>query len=451
MAETTPPAAQAPLSRTNAIAAAPEGPPAEEALKQTESELLSEPVLQRAWRGAERFLQGLGVAPDRVLESAAESVDSCRAEQKTIEAVGELVFEEDESDKRGGDADAVGTGRTDAALQVASPADSTSAGAMIAPSSTESLALPFSIPAASAQEIFKSFVDRRSKNTMAAYRADLTAFGQHLGTDAVGAIGLLLRLNQGEANRVAHAWRQSMEHTRLAPATRARRLSTLRALTQLMAETGAVEWEITVRGPKVERLRDTAGPAEEALDRLHAACGDGPEGLRNRLLISLLGPPLGLRRFEVAQLLVRDYDRDARRLRVLGKGREQADWTNIPDELARLIETWLSTRVEQAIGSVEPSAPLLCSLSIRNRGDALSLRGVGHIVTMLGQRIGLHVWPHALRHSAGTVSLNLGYGIEETQGLLRHSNPATTMRYDDNRKNRGAAAARELSRRFLGK
>lgn len=307
------------------------------------------------------------------------------------------------------------------------------------------------IPEATPKFIFDRFLSRRSGNTMEAYRSDLRAFADHLGIDSTDAVALLMGLKKrSDATKLVMGWVQAMEQDqKLAPATRARRISTLRALTQLMSELGAIEWDLKIKMPKVERLRDTAGPPEAEIHRLFAACGDDAEGQRDRLLLALLGPPMGLRRREVAQLTFGDFDERRRKLRVLRKGKEHPSLKPVPSEVADLIARWRETR--EAQGVITSSSPLLCSVGGKHPGEKLSLRGVGYVVASIGERAGITVWPHALRHATGTVSLDRGHGIAETQGLLGHENPKTTMRYDDNRQNRGAKASSDLSRLFLGK
>jgi site-specific recombinase XerD len=304
---------------------------------------------------------------------------------------------------------------------------------------------------ADAQAVLDHFFARRSNpNTLAAYEADLGALAKYLSTDIRGVVGILLHCKRGQANALAVRWLSDMGASgNLSSATRARRLSTLRALTNAMLQAGAIDWEIKVDRPKVERLRDTAGPSEDSIHRLFETCDGSSEGLRNRVILALL-LVLGLRRFEIVTLDVGHYDRDGRRLNVSKKGSEERDWISLPDEVTGAIDRWLSTR---ELGH-ESDGPLVCSLvpkqlRRREKSERISRRGLDEIVHQIGERAGVRVWPHALRHAAGTISLAHNHDLLEVQGLMRHENLQTTIIYDDNQKKRGSKAARDLSQRFL--
>lgn len=295
-----------------------------------------------------------------------------------------------------------------------------------------------------AQKVLDRFWGSKKPNTREAYENDAGAFAAFLGTDPRGLVGLLRSWPRGRGNALAIEWHTAMVAAGLAPATRARRLGVIRALTKTLYEAGAIEHAITTQGPKVRRLRDTEGPPEASIHRMLEACGDYLDGKRNRVIIGIF-VTMGLRRAELAGLAIGDYDRERRRLHILGKGEEEKIWKDVPDELAGLIEAWLA-----ATGVTDPKAPLVHALRNPGAGEPLSLRGLGYIIQTIGEKAGVKVWPHALRHSAGTLSIEHGHDLLEVQGLLRHANPATTMLYLDNQKKRGGKASRELARVFLG-
>jgi integrase len=57
------------------------------------------------------------------------------------------------------------------------------------------------------------------------------------------------------------------------------------------------------------------------------------------------------------------------------------------------------------------------------------------IVRELGQRVGLHVWCHSLRHTSITQAAELGQqaglGLDKVRAQSRHRNIATLMLYVD--------------------
>jgi integrase len=71
----------------------------------------------------------------------------------------------------------------------------------------------------------------------------------------------------------------------------------------------------------------------------------------------------------------------------------------------------------------------------KNRNGALETRSVLRIVRELGQRVGLHVWCHSLRHTSITQAAELGQkaglGLDKIRAHSRHRSIATLMLYVD--------------------
>jgi integrase/recombinase XerC len=99
-----------------------------------------------------------------------------------------------------------------------------------------------------------------------------------LGFDARGAVGpgLLFGLDAGGANLIVLNYRNAMVEKGLAPATISRRIAAIKSLGKLARLIGAVSWSIEVDGPRVETLRDTAGPGARGIAAMKLAAGRGP-------------------------------------------------------------------------------------------------------------------------------------------------------------------------------
>jgi hypothetical protein len=71
----------------------------------------------------------------------------------------------------------------------------------------------------------------------------------------------------------------------------------------------------------------------------------------------------------------------------------------------------------------------------KNRNGALETRSVLRIVRELGQKVGLHVWCHSLRHTSITQAAELGQraglGLDKIRAHSRHRSIATLMLYVD--------------------
>ena len=59
----------------------------------------------------------------------------------------------------------------------------------------------------------------------------------------------------------------------------------------------------------------------------------------------------------------------------------------------------------------------------------LTKAGLEDIVRRIGQRAGVHAYPHRFRRTAATNALNRGMSVQEVAKLLGHSKLETTMEY----------------------
>jgi hypothetical protein len=75
---------------------------------------------------------------------------------------------------------------------------------------------------------------------------------------------------------------------------------------------------------------------------------------------------------------------------------------------------------------------LLCSMDGAAKGATLSAVGLHHIITALGQKIGLKVRPNGLRHLAITKEIDKADGnYRNAVTYARHAAYVTTTIYDD--------------------
>lgn len=290
------------------------------------------------------------------------------------------------------------------------------------------------------RSLVAAFLAGRSPRTLRAYGEDLRDFATFAGfpPDALeAATAELIGGGQGEANRLALAYRASLLERGLAPATINRRLSALRSLVRLARTLGRCPWTLEIPAVPSETYRDTAGPGSAGvrllLDQL---AGDtSPKAIRDRALLRLLAD-LALRRAEAVALDVADVDLDAGTVAIMGKGRREQERLTLPAPTAAALADWLTCR------GTAPG-PLFLSLDHAAPGHRLTGTSVYRIVRTLGQRAGLTVRPHGLRHAAITAALDLNGGnLRAAQRFSRHRDVRTLSRYDDNRSDLGGETAR---------
>ena len=156
---------------------------------------------------------------------------------------------------------------------------------------------------------------------------------------------------------------------------------------------------------------------------------DSLEGLRDYAIINLLART-GLRTIEASRALAGDIKQKQgeRVLWIQGKSRSSKD------EFVLLTEEAMAPILDymRARGPLPETAPIFCSHSDRNRGQALTPRSISRICKDRLLAVGLEdtkLSAHSLRHSAITLSILGGASLVQAQSMARHSDPRTTQGY----------------------
>ncbi|GMV18618.1 MAG: tyrosine recombinase XerC [Polyangiaceae bacterium] len=290
------------------------------------------------------------------------------------------------------------------------------------------------------RDVYQRFLLNRSANTRDAYRRDFEIFAAWLKLETSAAAELLLSRGGPNANALALEWLDAMLGEGKSSATRARRLATLKSFTKAARLLGVIDWAIETEGPKVDAYLDTQGPGIEGVHRLFAACGEGLEGARNAAMLALFAG-WGFRRKEIAAALVEDYDHERRRFFIRGKG-DKNKWLELPPEVIEKLDAWVGAW-EASHGPMVQGAALFRSLSPRTLGQGITVKGVYAVIREIGERAGMDIHPHAIRHTFVTTVLDESNGNTRMgQASARHADSNTTGRYDDARKDLGAEGAR---------
>jgi site-specific recombinase XerD len=206
-----------------------------------------------------------------------------------------------------------------------------------------------------------------------------------------------------------------------------------------------------MRGPKVDLRRhlpkrigkeqqraiwDAAQSRPQEHARYQAVC----------ILAVLYGT--GLRRGELERLDLKDWDREARVLKI--DGRKTGTMRHVPvgEGVWRCIEAYLPRRHNrlEAVGRVDEQALLVNGLGRRLSGIGISLL-IGRLARSAGVA---HVTLHQFRHTCASDLLEAGVTLPEVQGFLGHAVLQTTLRYVDIADpQRAAAIAMHPVNRFL--
>ncbi|WP_341861578.1 tyrosine recombinase [Gymnodinialimonas sp. 57CJ19] len=268
-----------------------------------------------------------------------------------------------------------------------------------------------------------------ARNTLLAYGRDLQ--------DAMAALSKSGGF--ATADRAAlEAYIARLEAEGLAPATRARRLSSLKQLYRFAHEEG---WRddnptLQITGPARARKLPNTLSMEEVDALLEAATTHGrtaSDRLRNHCLMQILYAT-GLRVTELVSLPLAALRGDPSMLLVLGKGGKERMVPLSPPARAA-IASWLNylDETHQASRTAPNPAPQ-SPFAFPSRGKSGHLTRVRFftLIKELSAAAGIdpsRVTPHTLRHAFATHLLQNGADLRAIQTLLGHADIATTEIY----------------------
>ena len=264
----------------------------------------------------------------------------------------------------------------------------------------------------------------RARNTVAAYRRDLTAYCSWLDRHGWSVLDVdreQLVAFVGERRRSGAA-----------TSSIARQLAAIRMLHRYLAVEGQRSDDPT---SDLEGVRVPAGipkPLTEAqvTSLIDAVVVTEPIHRRDLALIELLYAT-GARISEAVGLSIGEIDLDARLVRLYGKGSKERivpfgataaealeDWFS-PSGRARLVpDRWRRRDDAEAV-------------FLNARGGRLTRQAAWLVVKKYGARAGIgdELSPHVLRHSCATHLLDHGADLRVVQEMLGHASIATTQVY----------------------
>jgi integrase/recombinase XerD len=260
-----------------------------------------------------------------------------------------------------------------------------------------------------------------SKNTLSAYRADLSKYRDFLDQNGLTELEVT-RAQLGD-------FLMWLNGQSLKAASSARILAAVRGYQKylLLENLRTDDPSQQVKSPKLPKRLPKALTQAQVMSLL-AASGPEPDDetadplrLRNRAILELMYSS-GCRVSEVAQL---DLDEMVQGgwVRIRGKGSKE-----------RLVP--VGSFAQRAIDAyLVRSRPLLAAkaggpaLFLNQRGTRLSRQSIWEIIQSAGEACGLSVSPHSLRHSFATHLIEGGADVRVVQELLGHASVATTQIY----------------------
>lgn len=300
-----------------------------------------------------------------------------------------------------------------------------------------------------ARTILSAWREGKSVHTLRALEYDLEGLAKFL-TRALGlpqllrveqALDILFKQSSPSAHETILAWRNYLSsNCGLASNTVNRHLASVRSVSRLARMLGMITWQIEIPGVKPERRRDSRGPTVAEVRALLAATSGNSEAETRDAAVVNIFFCAGLRVSELVALDLADVNLELGHAWILGKGRRERQLHPLATPAVDALRRYLVFRGTQA-------GPLIQSRG--NRGRArdrrLDSKSVGRALRVLGDKIGIRLHPHGLRHTSITVALDaaakVGLGLEKVQAHSRHAAIGTLLIYADEHDREGTQRA----------
>jgi integrase/recombinase XerD len=264
-----------------------------------------------------------------------------------------------------------------------------------------------------------------SRNTLEAYRRDLTKYAEYLRTrgiaDAVDA-------SETTVARFVE-WlssRDVADGRRYRASSVARSLAAVRMFHRFLLREGDADADPAkgVVRPRVPRSLPRPLSVEQISAILEAPAGGEPAALRDRAILETMYGA-GLRISELVGLDVDDVDLDEGAVRAMGKGSKERI-VPLGSYAIAAAEAYLTQARPHLVRA--RSGP---AMFLNQRGGRLTRQGVSNILQAAVRRAGVRkrVTPHMLRHSFATHLLEGGADVRVVQELLGHASLSSTQIY----------------------
>ena len=283
-------------------------------------------------------------------------------------------------------------------------------------------------PLASSTASIDAFIDAiwleegLAKNTLAAYRRDLTLYGKWLADHARGLD------DTAEVDLQAYF---SHRHTPGSKATSAnRRLTVFKRYFRWALREGRIASDPTLKLQSAKQaLRVPKTLTEAQVEALLAAPDTSNAlGIRDRTMLELMYAS-GLRVSELVELKVFNLSLNDNVLRVLGKGSKER-LVPYGEMAAQWLRQYLASPRQELLAGKQ-TQDLFVTVRGVNAGSAMSRVMFWYVVKKYALAAGIRsaLSPHTLRHAFATHLLNHGADLRAVQLLLGHVDISTTTIY----------------------
>lgn len=256
--------------------------------------------------------------------------------------------------------------------------------------------------------------------TLRAYGDDVAAFERFIKQHDEGA--LLEEVNYSQVR----SWIVYLVENGLSNTSVNRKMSSLKSFYKFLLRSKQIEVNPLQKHKSLKTEKKVQIPfSEKELQDVFAEMGEGCdfESLRDRLVVELFYTS-GIRRAELINLKLSNYDSGNKTIKVLGK-RNKERILPVLECTADLINKYLTER--KGLESVVDSDMLILNIRGQKVSESFVYRLINSYFSVVSAKVKKS--PHVLRHTFATHLLNNGADLNSVKELLGHASLSSTQIY----------------------
>ncbi len=252
-----------------------------------------------------------------------------------------------------------------------------------------------------------------SKNTMEAYRRDLSSFLEYCSTRAIDFLEQIQRTD-------INAYILKLHDEKYTTTSVLRKIASLRGFFKWLCANDFCKNNptLTLEQPKLPKRL----PKVMTVQEIETILNQDLSKIQSVILELLYG--CGLRVSELSGLKVSDININGRYLECTGKGSKER---LVP--LGKKAILALKKYLPERDYTMQKYNIASKNLLINEEGRVLTRQDIYSFIRAQGEKIHKHISPHTLRHSFATHLLENGADLRVVQELLGHSDVSTTQLY----------------------
>ncbi|MDX1470423.1 MAG: tyrosine-type recombinase/integrase [Flavobacteriaceae bacterium] len=259
-----------------------------------------------------------------------------------------------------------------------------------------------------------------SPHTVSSYRNDLSSFNQFLKSKENS-----ISIDQSEYNQI-RSWIAHLVNQKLSNRTINRKISALSTYYKFLQKIGErktnpLSKHVSLKTKKKVLVPFSRKEIEVALHELEGE--DDFETIRNRFIVELFYAT-GIRRIELINIKLSDFDPTGKSVKVLGKRNKE----RIIPLINTVVDTyWNYMEARNQLETILDSDYLFLTKKGAQIYETLVYRIINDYFSRASTKVKCS--PHVLRHSFATHLLNEGADLNSVKELLGHSSLAATQVY----------------------